>query len=85
MKAARLMRDVITRWEGGEMIDLEELRSIERAILKLEGRLEGVTVYGPQVNVEEVGTYTAGRLEATERHLEDLRRLVLLENEKGEV
>ena len=84
MKAARLVREIIERYQGGEPVLLDDMLRLERAVIHLEGRYEGSIITVPQ-NIEEVGTYTAGKLEATEKHLNDMRRLVMLENEKGEV
>lgn len=83
MSAKRRVRNIIEMYERGEPLG-DELYALERDILLLTGRFEGSTQAANQT-FEEVGTYTAGKLEATEKHLHDMRRLVMLENEKGEV
>lgn len=86
MRASSKIRELIEEWErqGPRDFTAERLYEVERLIIKLEGRMQG-TIEATGFNVEEVGTYTAGKLEATEKHLEDMRKLVLMENEKGEV
>lgn len=85
VRATRQIREIIEKWQRGEPLG-DDLYELERSIIRLTGRYEGtIMTVNNSVPPQEAGTYTAGKLEATEKHLEDMRRLVLLENEKGDV
>lgn len=79
------LREIIAAYEtGGIAPSISDLQEVERGLLLIVGYAEGSTESLNQ-SYEEIGTYTAGELIATKKHLDDMRRLVLMENEKGDV
>lgn len=82
MKPKARIRELIEQYDRMP-ITKEQLLELERGIIRQDGRMFGMMMAGSHPH--DCVSNVSGELTATKKHLEDMRRLVMLENEKGEV